>query len=98
MQDDVTKIIATDLGIAGLPLEEQQQLITQFGEVALKAASIAVMEKMTEEKRIQFMTMAQTGDSSALKTFLDTEVPGHEDIARAAVADEVAAFKAAQAA
>lgn len=98
MHDDVTKLIATDLGIAGLPVEEQQQLITQFGEVALKAASIAVMEKMTEDKRVQFMSLAQTGDPDALKTFLDTEVPGHEEIARTAVAEEVKAFKAAQAA
>lgn len=98
MQDELTKLIATDLGIEGLPLEEQQSLIAQFGEIALKAATLAVVEKMAEGKREEFAKLAEAGDATALKTFLDTEVPGHEDIAKAAVADEVKKFKDFQAA
>ena len=98
MQDELTKTIAQDLGISDLTPEEQQKLINQFGEVALQAASIAVVGKLSEDKREEFMKLAQEGDPAALQSFLDREVPGHEEIARAAVQKEVAAFKAAQAA
>ncbi len=94
MQDELTALIAADLGIKDLPPEEQQTLITQFGEVALKAAMLAVVGKLAENKREEFAKLAEAGDATALKTFLDREVPGHEDIAKAAVAEEVKRFKA----
>ncbi|MEK7144861.1 MAG: DUF5663 domain-containing protein [Patescibacteria group bacterium] len=93
MQDELTKLIAADLGIEELPLGEQQSLIAQFGEIALKAATLAVVGKLAEDKREAFAKLAEEGDATALKTFLDAEVPGHEDIAKAAVAEEVKRFK-----
>jgi hypothetical protein len=93
IQDELTKAIAKDLGIESLPVADQQTLIAQFGEIALKAATMAVIEKLTEEKRNEFATIAETGDPVALKTFLDREVPNHEEITKAAVADEVKRFK-----
>ncbi len=93
MQDEITKAIATDLGISDLAVAEQQQLISQFGEVALKAATLAVVEKLAEDKREEFAKLAEAGDATALKAFLDREVPGHEGIAKAAVAEEVKRFK-----
>lgn len=93
MQDELTALIATDLGIKELPLSEQQSLIAQFGEIALKAATLAVVGKLAEDKREEFAKLAEAGDAAALKTFLDAEVPGHEDIAKAAVAEEVKRFK-----
>jgi hypothetical protein len=97
MQDELTKAIATDLGITDLPAAEQQQLISQFGEVALKAATMAVLEKLTEDKRNEFASIAETGDPIKLKTFLDKEVPNHEELTKTAVADEVKRFKEFQA-
>lgn len=93
MSDQLTAQIARDLGIGDLPEAEQKELIAQFGEVALKAATASVLEKMSPEKRQEFMSLAQAGDPAAVQAFLDTEVPGHEEIAKAAVAQEVALFK-----
>jgi len=93
MQDELTVAIAADLGIKDLPTEEQQALIGQFGEVVLKAATLSVLRKLAEDKRDEFAKLAEAGDAAALKTFLDREVPGHEDIAKAAVAEEVKRFK-----
>ena len=98
MQDELTALIATDLGISELPLEEQQTIISQFGEVALKAATLSVIGKVAEVKRAEFAKLAEAGDAKALKAFLDQEVPGHEDIVKGAVAEEVKKFKAFQAA
>lgn len=97
MQDEVTALIAADLGITDLPAEEQQALIAQFGEVAFKAAMITVIDKLAEDKRDEFTKLAEAGDPAALKAFLDREVPGHEALAKAAVAEEVKQFKAFQA-
>ena len=96
MQDELTARIAADLGITALPPEEQQKLISQFGEVALKAATLSVLGKLAAEKREEFATLAEKGDASALKVFLDQEVPGHEALVKTAVAEEVTKFKAFQ--
>jgi len=97
MQDEITAAIATDLGIAELPVSEQQELIAQFGEVALKAATLAVCEKLTKEKQEEFAKLSEIGDFVTVKTFLDREVPAHEEIAKMAVAEEVRRFKDFQA-
>jgi len=94
MQDELTALIAADLGIKDLPPEEQKTLIAQFGEVALKAATLAIVEKLAEGKREEFAQLAESGDAGKLQEFLNREVPGHEDIAKAAVAEEVRRFKA----
>lgn len=96
MQDELTKAIAVDLGVNDLPVNQQQELIAQFGEVALKAATLSVVGKLADDKKKEFMRLAEAGDPAALKAFLDREVPGHEDLAKAAVADEVQKFKAFQ--
>lgn len=97
MPDELTALIAADLGIKDLPLEEQKTLIAQFGEVAFKAATLAVVEKVPENKRDEFTKLAEAGDAVALRAFLDREVPTHESISKAAVAEEVKKFKAFQA-
>lgn len=97
MQDELTARIAADLGIATLSPEEQKSIIAQFGEIALKAATIAVAEKLAVGKRDEFMKFAEAGDPAALKAFLDREVPDHEALVKAAIADEVKRFRDFQA-
>jgi hypothetical protein len=93
MQDEMQKLIAQDLGISDMSPEQQQELIGQFGAVALKAATVAIVEKLPEDKRPTFATLAQGGDPAALQAFLDAEVPAHEQIAKDAVAEEVKRFR-----
>lgn len=93
MPDELTALIAADLGITDLPMNEQREIIAQFGEIALKAATLAVLGKLAEDKRDAFAELAQAGDARALKEFLDAEVPGHEEIVKVAVAAEVVRFK-----
>ena len=93
MQDELTAAIAADLGVSDVPAEEQQNLIAQFGEVALKASTLAIGGKLSEAKRGEFVELAEAGDAKALKEFLDREVPEHETLAKAAVAEEVKRFK-----
>ena len=93
MPDELSAAIAHDLGITDLPHEEQKTLIGTFGEIALKAATLSVIGKLTEEKREAFLKLAEAGNPTALKEFLDQEVPGHEEMVRTAVTKEVQNFK-----
>jgi hypothetical protein len=95
MQDmqQIQNMIANDLGIGALPDDDQKKLIAQFGAIALQASTIAVLEAMPPEKREQFTKILEAKDEAGARTFLDTEVPNHEDIARQAIAAEIARFK-----
>ena len=93
MQDELTAAIAADLGISNLPIEEQKTVISQFGQVALKAATLSVISQLSPDKRDEFAKLAETGDASALKAFLDQAIPDHENVVKAAVAEEVKRFK-----
>lgn len=97
MQDELTLAIANDLGITGLPPEKQQELIAQFGEVALKAATLAVVAQLTPEKRDEFAMLAEAGDAKTLSDFLNKEVPNHEALAKDAIAGEVRRFRSLEA-
>jgi hypothetical protein len=96
MDEQITARIAEDLGLTALPVEGQKKLIAQFGEVALKAATIAVVSKLAEDKREEFAKLSEAGDATALGAFLDREVPNHEELAKEAVAEEVKKFRAFQ--
>lgn len=93
MPDEIAAAIAADLDITDLPIGDQQKLISQFGEIALKAATLSVLGKLAGEKREAFAKLAEAGDATALKAFLDLEVPDHEEVVKAAVAEEVRRFK-----
>ena len=93
VQDDPIKTIAAELGVAELPEAEQEQIIAGFSEVALKAATLAILEKLPEAKHEEFATLAEKGEAGALQAFLDREVPGHEALAGAAVAEEAKRLK-----
>lgn len=97
MQDEIQKTIAEELGIAGLGSDEQRQVISDLGGIALKAATIALLEKLSPEKRTEFAKLADAGDQAAVAAFLSREVPAHAEIARQAVAEEVKRFKEYQA-
>lgn len=93
MQDDQMKALANDLNIAHLSEQEQQELLAQFGEVALKAATVAILEKLPADKRQDFASAAETGDATKVQEFLNKEVPDHESLAKAAIDAEVRRFK-----
>lgn len=97
MQDERIAAIAADLGIADLPPHEQRALIASFGEAALKAATLAVVKKLPEDKRAEFAKLSEAGEIVALKAFLDQEVPEHDELMRQTVREEVQRFRKLQA-
>ncbi len=96
MDDNEQKnALVAELGIADFSAEDQEKLLEQFGEVALKAATVAVMQDLPASKQEEFAKLAEAGDTGQLKAFLDSEVPGHERIAEDAVTAEILNFRVA---
>ncbi|MEJ0053135.1 MAG: DUF5663 domain-containing protein [bacterium] len=93
MQDEIQRAVAEELGIEGLSSAEQQELIAQMTGIMLKAATLALLEKLREDKRDEFVIIAESKDEEALRTFLEKELPGSEEIVRAAVSEEIRRFK-----
>ncbi|MBU6323060.1 MAG: hypothetical protein KGI41_02465 [Patescibacteria group bacterium] len=93
MQDDMQQQIASDLGIAELPPEEQRELIAQFGAVAMQASIYAILEAVPEGKRDEFKKLTEAQDQAGVQAFLEREVPDHETLAKQAVASEIQKFK-----
>jgi len=93
MQDDMMKTIAADLGVSDLSEAEQEEAITQFGVIALKASSIAIIEALPMDKRPEFIKLSEGADAAQIQAFLNREVPNSDEIARKAVADELRRFK-----
>ena len=87
--------LIAELGIGSCSTEDQDKILNQFGEVAFKAATIAVMENLSETKQEEFAKLAEAGETDKLKIFLDKEVPQHEKIAGDAIATEIANFRVA---
>jgi hypothetical protein len=96
MQDEIQQAVAKELGIEGLTSEEQQDLIAQMTGILLKAASIAILEKLPESKRDEFVAIAGQENETAIRTFLEKELPESEAIVRTAVAEEIRRFKDSQ--
>jgi len=90
---DVQQKIAADLGIGELSAKDQEKLIAEFGAIALQASTIAVLEAIPADKRDAFKKFIEAKDEAGAQAFLDAEVPNHEDLARQAVAAEIARFK-----
>ena len=92
MPDDLQHAIAAELGIENLSSEEQQEVVARMSGVLLKAATIAVLEALPEEKRQAFMDLAEAGDQEGIKAYLAKELPESENIVRTAIAEEVRRF------
>ncbi len=86
-------VAAKELDIENLPLEEQREIITLFGDIATRAVASAVLEALPEEKREPFMKVADTDNKEAIAGFLNRELPNHEAITAATIKDEIRRFK-----
>jgi len=92
-QNDLQAALARELDIGNLPSAEQKKVIADFGEVALQASLLAVLETLAPAKREEFSKLMNGKDGAALQQFIAREVPRYEEIAKNAVAEEVRRFK-----
>ncbi len=86
-----------DLEIEGLPTEAQDEILVKMGENFIRAVTLAVIEKLPENKREDFEEVGKTGDQNKVREFLSPYIPNFDQFMRDVVKQEIAEFKKAKA-
>ncbi|HRY52623.1 MAG TPA: DUF5663 domain-containing protein [Candidatus Portnoybacteria bacterium] len=85
LQQDIFK----ELGIADLPQERQEEVLTAMTEAVLKRIILRLVGQLSEAQRGQLEEVGNSGDSAKISEFLAANIPNHETLIR----EEVASFK-----
>ena len=93
IEEGIFGIAASELGIENFSPEDQEEIISSFGAVALQAATVAILSALPERKREEFADLSERNDQEGIQEFLGREVPDYEARVGTAVAEEVRRFK-----
>lgn len=94
---DIQETLAKELHLDEYTKEEQDTIVNALAGVIMKRALIDLTATLPEDKRDEFLSLVEGGDSKALGTFVEEYIPSFEKIVRTAVDDEVRLFLEAQA-
>lgn len=72
---EIRDALIKELGIGDLPEEAQNEIVDKLGEVILKSLTIAIFEKLSNEKREEFDRIGEKGDPALIQEFLDKNIP-----------------------
>lgn len=73
--DAIRNMLVSQLGLSDLPADMQEKVISQFGENVLKRVTVAVLEKLPEEKRDEFARLTEAEDATKMQAFLKENIP-----------------------
>ena len=91
--EDTRERIIKELSLKGLPSEAQDEIISKLSENLLKKVAIAILDKLSEDKRGEFEILASTGDSDAMYTFLKANVSDADFLIEKEVQEGIAEIK-----
>lgn len=89
MPTQIEQDIFKELGIAELPPERQEEVLTAMTEAVLKRIILRLMNELSESQRTQLEEAGNAGDSEKISQFLTANIPNHE----ALVKEEITNFK-----
>lgn len=72
---EIRDILIRELGIAGLPEEAQNEVISKLGEIILKSLTVSIFEALPVSVREQFERVAAENDSERIQAFLEEHIP-----------------------
>lgn len=85
--------IIKELELGGLPEEAQNEIISKFAENLLKSIAMTMLDTLPEDKRGEFETLVDTGDSAQVFTFLKQHVPNADILIQAELRKSIAEIK-----
>lgn len=89
MPTQIQRDIFKELGLADLPQERQEEVLTAMTEAVLKRIILRLMGELSEIQKNQLEEIGSAGDSAKISEFLAANIPNHETLIR----EEVASFK-----
>ena len=86
--EEIMADIHQELGLDRLPVEKQEELLTQMGEVLMKRIFVDTMEKLGETGMNEYETFMNGGPSQEdLEVFLKGKIPDYENFVAKIVSD-----------
>ncbi len=89
----IKKAALENLGIDSLPLESQEQILSMFGENAMKAIIIAIIDRLEEPAKDEFARLMDQGDEESIDEFLRARIPDLDQLVDTATKKEIDEFK-----
>ncbi|MES3005670.1 MAG: hypothetical protein V4664_01840 [Patescibacteria group bacterium] len=62
------------MNLGGVPAEVQDQIIAQYGENVLKAVTLEVITLLSDEDRVVFEELTQSGNETKMEKFLAEKI------------------------
>ncbi|OHA84586.1 MAG: hypothetical protein A2408_02965 [Candidatus Yonathbacteria bacterium RIFOXYC1_FULL_52_10] len=75
MNNDIRALAVTELGLADLPQEMQDEVLAQIGENVMRGVAVAALEKLSPEDQAEFERLAGSGDEAGTLAFLSSKIP-----------------------
>lgn len=72
---ELRDILIKELGIGKLPNEAQDEIVGKLGEVILKSLTVAIFDKLSNDARAEFESIAKKEDHNLIQEFLDANIP-----------------------
>lgn len=89
MPTQIEQDILKEMGIADLPPERQEEVLTVMTEAVLKRIILRLMNELSEEKRAQLEEIGDSADPEKISQFLTDNIPNHETL----IKEEIVGFK-----
>jgi len=94
--DDIQKAISSALTLEEYPENIQDQIVEELATIIMKRALVELTASLPEEKRDEFLTLVEAGNTKDLGPFVETHISEFETIVRESVDTEVKDFLKAQ--
>ena len=95
-EQEIRNILIKELGLADLPEEAQNEIVTKIGGIILQSVTLGILEKLPQDAREEFEVLSKEGDNERIQEFLELNVPHLYDIMQEETARVVESFRAAQ--
>jgi len=93
LQEEIKNTLIEQLGLSSLSEENKDIIISRFGESLLKRIVAVTLEKLPEEARAEFDTLSMEGDNDKMHDFLQSKIPGVEELIQVEIKKGVEEFR-----
>ena len=87
------EMLVSELGIAELKPELQNEILSGVGENIVRAVMIAVIEKLPPQAQEQFKKLTEAGDAEGVAALLKANIENPDVFIEQEARKEIAAFK-----
>lgn len=86
--------LLSELGIANMPKNVQEEILSTVGESVMKSVMLAIILKLPPEAKEAFKKLSDAKDAEGVAKLLKTHIPNPDAFIEEEARKEVAAFKA----